>query len=462
MLLILILCLCRVAGVSAQSSAPGSSRDWERQAQQAAARHDWVEAAADYRDAIELAPKAARLRTELGTALRESKDYPGAIAAFKDALRLEPHGEASELGLAEVYRLVFNYGEARRTLERAMREHPASAAPPASLGRLEIELQRFDPAIVQLTHALELAPHDIAARTDLAAAYQARGELAKALAELDIVLTHDPANALGRFLRAEIYADGTPPDNERALEDAEKVFAAEPDNPRGRMLLGKILLRIPKCDRAVEILQPLGATDPHDSEALFLLSRAYDCAGHAEEAEKARRQFEEVSKADRGSKENTTQAGHMVHDANALAMKNQFPEAMALLNQALEKDPQSSEAYAQLAKIYFSENEVEKADEAVRRALAIRPFNPDYLYVLGKIFERHRKLDDALHACEQVTLVNPRESDAYFEMGAIHRERGERAAAIAAFKKAVALSPDDGDYRKALEGILASAPTANP
>ena len=232
-------------------------------------------------------------------------------------------------------------------------------------------------------------------------------------------------------------------------------------------MLGKILLRASqggiraqtkdRCQRAVATLEPLLEMSTQDSETLFLLSRAYDCAGNTEQAQKVLAEFEKSSKNDRETKENQTQAKHLVQQANDLALKNDFAGSLDLLNQAIAKDPTYGAAYSQLAKLYFSAGDMDKASEAISQALERDPYQPDFLYVQGKILEKQEKLDEALTVFQRTTIVNPKESDAFFEMGAIYEQRGDRTNALAAYKKAAALSPGDPDYQRALSNLSGHA-----
>jgi tetratricopeptide (TPR) repeat protein len=308
------------------------------------------------------------------------------------------------------------------------------------------------------------------ARNRLAVAYKAKGgaaDVAAALEQVAKVLARDPKNALALYTRAEIYTDQNR--DGLALPDAEEVVELQPQNPRGRALLGKILVRAPagaapeeitaRCGRAVVALEPLvnvigvAASAAADSETLFLLSRAYRCAGQDEKAAATLEEFERSSQNDRTTKENQTQAKHLVQQADDLAMKNDFAGSLAALQQAIAMDATYPAAYSQLAKLYYSSGEIEKASDAIGQALARAPYHPEYLYVLGKILEKQGKLDDALAAFQQTVLVNPKESDAYFEMGWIYQQRGEREKARAAYAKAVEISPYDPDYKRALAGL---------
>ncbi len=389
--------------------------------------------------------------------------YAEAIRIYGEALRVSPQDLGAEVGIAQAYRSVHNYDEARRVLERAHREHPKSAPPLALLGDLDIELQRYDEAIANLTAALAAGPEDLPTRNRLAAAYRSKGDEANALDEVAKIVARDPNSALAYYTRAQIYSGRN--QDALALPDARKIVALQPNNPRGRMLLATILLRAPdgaaaaevkqRCEEAVAALEPSRAESSLDAEMLFLLSRAYRCAGREADAQSALTEFEAASQNERSTKENQTQAKHLVQQANDLAMKNDFAGSLDLLKQAVAMDPTYGAAYSQLAKLYYSAGDLDAASEAIGQALMRDPYQPDYLYVEGKLLEKQGKWDEAMAAFQKTTLVNPSESDAYFEIGAIYERHGEKAKAIAAYKRAVELSPDDPDYRRALHAATA-------
>lgn len=417
-------------------------------------------------------PPAAQVESfiEQGHAEAAARKFPDAIATYQEALRLAPHNVKAEIGMAQAYRGVHNFDEAKRILEQAHREHPKNAAPLVVFGDLDIELQTYEMAIAHLIAALALDPADADARNRLAVAYKAKGDATNALAQIAKILARDPKNALAHYTRAEIYADHN--QDSLALIDAQKVVELQPENVRGRVLLAKILVRAPagaagdevkrRCGKAVDALEPLAHSEsqaqPPDSETLFLLSRAYRCTGEDDKAQEALAAFEKSSQNDRSTNENKTQAKHLVQQADELAMKNDFAGSLRLLNQAVAMDPTYAATYSQLAKLYYSAGDIEKASDAIAQALAREPYHPEYLYVQGKILEKQSKLDDALAAFQKTTLVNPKESDAYFEMGEIYQRRGDRPNARAAYKKAVELSPDDPDYRRALASLNNNPP----
>jgi tetratricopeptide (TPR) repeat protein len=446
------------------ASAQTSSQQVQRlklEARANAAAGDWDGAIANYQKTIEVAPRDVASRVELGDTFLRMGRYADAITSYREALRISPRDLNAEVGLAQAYRGVHNYEEAKQILERSCAEHPQSPESLAALGDLDIELQTYDAAIAHLRAALTFAPA-VESRIRLAVAYEAKGDSDDALAQIAKILARDSKNALAYYTRAKIYSDRN--QDAAALPDAMKSVELQPRNPRARLLLGKILLRAPqgepaaqakeRCRRAVATLEPLLEMSTQDSETLFLLSRAYDCAGNPEQAQTILTEFERSSRNDRKTKENQTQAKHLVQQANELAMKNDFAGSLDLLQQAIAMDATYGAAYSQLAKLYYSAGDLDKASQAISQALERDAYQPDFLYVQGKILEKQGKLDEALAAFQRSTVVNPKESDAFFEMGAIYEHRGDKEHALAAYKKAVALSPDDPDYQHALASLF--------
>lgn len=419
-----------------------------QEARAAAARGDLEAALQKYRQAIAESPRNAELDLEFAQFLGNSGKYPEAIGMYGECLRLAPNKEAAELGLAETYRRVHNPDEARSTLKLARTHHPKSAAVLKALATLEIEAESFDAAIEALRAAVMLSPSNATLQNLLGSAYLGKGDKGAALAHLQKTLAANPGDSQALFLRGQIYADQN--ENEKALADAERVFAAQPSNPQDRKLVVKLLIRLKQCERAAALLRPAENPLSLDTEGLFLLGNAYDCGGQVELAKSAREEFAAASEKDRQQAENEVQSKHLYEQGNELARQNRFTEALNLLQQALDKDPQNGFAYSQQAKIFFSMHETDKAKEAIARALAIQPYQPDFLYVEGVIAESKAQDEEALTAFEQVTQINPKEADAYFEMGRIFAKRKDRARALAAFRKASQLEPDDPDYKQAL------------
>ena len=317
-----------------------------------------------------------------------------------------------------------------------------------ALGNLELEAQSYDAAVAAFRHALLIAPKDLELRNFLGSAYQGKNDRAAALGEFNFVIGHQAKNQLAHYLRAQLYADEGK--NEKALPDAQMVASGRPGYVPGRVLLAKIQVRLKQCGAAAENLRPAHEAHELDAQGLFVLANAYECDGAAA-AKEVREEFAAAAAAEHQRQENEVQSKHLVEQANDLARKNQFAEAMGLLEEALAQNPENGFAYSQKAKILFSLGDMKEAKEAILRAVGLQPYQPDFLYVQGVIWEREGNLDDASKIFLEVTEISPGEADAYFEIGKIRLQQGDRHAARQAFQKAAEIDPGEPEYRRAAE-----------
>ena len=380
-----------------------------------------------------------------------AKQFPEAIDTYRQALKVAPENEKTAISLARAYEGVYNHDEARRSLREASAKHPKSALALIELGRLDIKLLHYDQAIEDLEEALRREPTSAAAHLDLGIAYQAKGETGKARVEFDQAIKRDPQSASSYYFRGMLLADTD--ENDLAYADASKSHELDPTSVPARVLLAKVATRLHKCDQAVALLKPLADDPGGEIEDIYLLSRAYQCAGETELARQAQNAFERRSKQAETERNRKMDADHLAVQAEEFARNNQLAPALDALSEALEKDPSNGAAHAMLAKIEFSRGNVGKADTEIKAALNGNPYNPDYLYVLGKVLAKQGDSKGALDAFQKTVLVDPQESDAYYEMAEIYAAEGNRAGAVEKMKMAVKLSPEDAEYKRALEDL---------
>jgi tetratricopeptide (TPR) repeat protein len=84
---------------------------------------------------------------------------------------------------------------------------------------------------------------------------------------------------------------------ERALPLGEEAVRLAPEVPAARLTLGRALLALGQTDRAIEELEKAAALAPDGRDIFFALARAYQRAGRAAEAERARQQFLKLDRA---------------------------------------------------------------------------------------------------------------------------------------------------------------------
>src|ERR1043166_4365047 len=122
-----------------------------------------------------------------------------------------------------------------RGYQRFLKTHPDSIEANSNLGAVYARLGRFQEAIEQYTHALDLDGRNAAVRFNLGLAYYESAQIPKAAVQF------------------------------------ERVISAQPDNERAAVLLADCRLRTGDPKKVIELLAPLEPANKGDRALLYLL-----------------------------------------------------------------------------------------------------------------------------------------------------------------------------------------------
>ncbi|HWB55124.1 MAG TPA: tetratricopeptide repeat-containing glycosyltransferase family protein [Tepidisphaeraceae bacterium] len=125
------------------------------------------EAIAEYRRAIELAPRFAEAYSNLGTALRDSGEIDAAIYAYERAIEMRPDLAEAFNNLAITRRDKGELDEALRCCRQAIAIKPNYADAISNLGVILCDLERGDEAITACRQAVELQPNRAVVQNNL-------------------------------------------------------------------------------------------------------------------------------------------------------------------------------------------------------------------------------------------------------------------------------------------------------
>lgn len=186
----------------------------------------------------------------------------------------------------------------------------------------------------------------------------------------------------------------------------------------------------------------------------------------------------------------------LIEQANQFFLEGKYDEALALLNQFLEKNPEAyqthinigdcykekreydkaveeynlviemakkdeemgkemtAKALAGIGECYLRREDFEKAQDFFKKSIELLPDNEILAYNVGEIYFSNRKLDEAIQYYALASKIKPDWSISYYKIGLVYLNKTEYDKASESFKKFLELEPDSemaGTVRNMLE-----------
>lgn len=200
-----------------------------------------------YLDRIFKAGPSAEGHLLMGTALIETRDYPGAVTELRKALELKPDLPTLRTVYARALLGAGDHDGAVRELQRALLANPNDFEANLQLAALLRRDDHHKDSATYFRRALQLRPHDIVARFGLGGALLSLGELEESRQLLEGVVAEVPDYTEAHVLLATCYyrlkrnADG---DRHRAI--AERLRDKRPPSDSLDLEQSFLLFLLPK------------------------------------------------------------------------------------------------------------------------------------------------------------------------------------------------------------------------
>jgi tetratricopeptide (TPR) repeat protein len=136
----------------------------------------------------------------------------------------------------------------------------------------------------------------------------------------------------------------------------------------------------------------------------------------------------------------------VVKEAGEKIRQRDFDGALALLQRALEKDPQDVNALYFLGLSYSRKKMYPEAIEALTRVTQSSPKFAPACFELAICYQQQNDIDKALEFYQKTLGLDPNNPDAAYNSGLILFGRNRVEEALALFEKALSLRPDDPAY----------------
>jgi tetratricopeptide (TPR) repeat protein len=435
-----------------------------------AVRHEQkAQALAEIHRALDLDPNRAAFHEDL--ALLQASDPAMASSVeteLKTAVELDPRSVNAKLLLAAFYFRNNRLPEAEKISWDAVAADPSSLAARANVA--QVILKRGDHARAE--QVLRQASIDFSGDPQgvriLADYYADSGESGKALAEFSSLATKFPKNVAVKkgYIRALLQVK----DNATARNQVADLVKDNPKDPEVAALNGIVLLRSGNASGAVNALQQSAGLFPKDAFIQYWLGKAALEKGDPSLAENAFRQAAELNPSARDAQEEIAriacQRGDMALLANVaektIAAAPHFPggyvwravaemnrnapdKAEADLKTAIDVAPQGSHAYLQLGKLRFAQKRFSDGVALLEKALQFNPNSVEAMRVLVSYDLYQKQPDKALTLLNAQIARSPQNSSLYDLLAQVQIQSKKLDQATASAQKAMQLNSNDGD-----------------
>ncbi len=188
-----------------------------------------------------------------------------------------------------------------------------------------------------------------------------------------------------------------------------------------------------KYSPAIKAAKAIIARNPRDTEARYLLGKAYLADG---KAELALMEFKTVNATAIFSK-TIPEAEFRKTIAQLFLKYNQPDEALKEFLLLIKLEPFQAEHYYNAAQMFEQRDNSEQAIQYYRKAVETDPKHATAHAALGFLLFKNKQMTDAKTEISLALKLDPKNSKAYFFQGKLLRESHDYANALAAFEKAL-------------------------
>lgn len=314
---------------------------------------------------------------------------------------------------------------AEELIRRAIAVHPLPvmwknlSAVLQSVGRTEESLQA-------LYQAWQLAPEDLQAGLDVAAAHIERQQWRDAQRVLEQLLTHAPDWAVGLLNLGNCHKNL----GDKAAAEAcyKRALALAPDMPEVYSNYGALMAETDRAAESIALHERAVALRPDVGHFAYNLGNAYWSAGRRGDALTA---FEKAAALD------PTSINAVMNLATALQAAGQLDQALAMWRRAEAIDPNKAQIYSNIGSLCLDVRRYEEALAYLRRALTLDPNAFNAWTTASHVLLQLGRLDDARTAVMNALSIESKNGMAWMHLATTELRANRPQAARRALQAAL-------------------------
>lgn len=380
-------------------------------------------------------PKNLRLLISAAELSARLNDSDKAVGYFTRGTQLAPKNEELWRAWADFYDKNQKFDDAERVLRNAIQAEPEDSKRYILLSEYLYSRRGKDVGMKELQSQAQARPRDYDIQFALARAYARLGQIDKARATLEAIVTNDktgPASLNARDLLAQdAVSRGQIVDARRLLDE---VLKENPRDGTALTLRGQIELSHGEYAGAIADLRSAQKDRPDSARIVGLLAAAHLAN---KEPELARSAIADTVKLYPASAELA------LLQANFLARTGDRAAALDALNALLRVAPKNTAAYESKAGILLAQNDAAGAEATYKEFVKQSGGDSNSVLLLGKFYLTQKRYSDALSQFDLVAKVAPDAFEPRYEAVTALVQGKRYAEATARVEKDISTNPKE-------------------
>lgn len=368
------------------------------------ARRDFVEAESLLKKIPPTSPQYAETLLSIARIAAEQNRFKEAEDSYLKAINKNSQLEPAYFELSQQYLFDEKDAQAEELLARGLKALPRSPLLRISMAKIHQFRGNLDRALTDIQSVQKSFDHLPIVNFALVDLYIDRKEMAKAydvLSKLDAATSKDPEVS---YLKTKAF--NKEPENPNGVGSAESAMRLidgalrkKPDDVRYRLAAAQVALLLQDKKTATEHVDSVLQTRPKFAPALTIRADFYRDSGD-------------------------------------------YENAIPLYEEALKHTRFKAEIFKRLAEGYKILGKPGLAVQFYQKVTQANPKDAAAFLELGKLYSDDGNYSAALKALRTSVQLNPEVSEAYYFLGFVHKELGNKKDAISSFDRFLVLAPE--------------------
>jgi tetratricopeptide (TPR) repeat protein len=330
-------------------------------------------------------------------------DGDTAVREYKEGLSKDPKEKLKyEKRIIEVYMRQGRRGEAADLNAQLLKEDPTDNEAKGLAATFLLDKGDIARAVTELNAVVTRSPENPIAHFQLGRAHAARGEFEQARQQYNKAIELRPDYIMARLALAQLQV--TRGDYDAALKTAEQVLQIDPNSVNARLIESAAMMGLRKFGDSRQLLGNMLRANPNSPDVHFQMG--------------------------------------LVNLA-----ENKFKDAEESFRKTHQLNPTNPRGLMGLVETQMAQSRPEDALQLLRSESEKNPNNLDLRLAIGNIAVRSGKYDEALTTFNQILNSLDKNSkqrgDIFLRLGETYRRKGDDAGAVTVLQKAREMLPDN-------------------